>query len=225
MKKRISIGIDGPAGSGKSTVSDIIAERLGLYHLDTGAMYRTVGLYMLRCGISHTDKEAIHEMLFHTEIDVLFDENKKQHMILNGEDVTGLIRTNEVSKAASDVATVGEVREKMVALQQAIAKKYSVILDGRDVCTCVLPDADVKIFLTADPEERARRRLAELKEKGRDEGKTLEEMTEEIRYRDKQDSEREISPLKVADGAHVIDSTHMTVDEVCECIIKLAGEV
>ena len=225
MTKRISIGIDGPAGSGKSTVAEIIAKRLNLYHLDTGAMYRTVGFHMLRCGVSHTDEKAVHEMLCKMEIDVLFDEQKKQHMILCGEDITGLIRTNEVSKAASDVATVGEVRERMVALQQEIARKHSVILDGRDVCTCVLPDADVKIFLTAAPEERARRRLLELQQKGKDEGKTLEEMTEEIRYRDKQDSERKISPLKVADGAHIIDSTYMTIEQVCEQIITFAGEV
>ena len=223
--KKITIGIDGPAGSGKSTVADIIADKLGLYHLDTGAMYRTVGLKTLRCGISHTDENAVHDMLLSTDIEVKFSDDKKQHMYLDGEDVTAHIRTNEVSRAASDVATVKEVRERLVALQQDIAHRYPVILDGRDVCTCVLPDADVKIYLTADAGERARRRLTELKQKGMDSGKTLDEMTAEIISRDKQDSEREISPLRIADGAHIVDSTHMTVDEVCDVIIGFAGEV
>lgn len=225
MKERLTIGIDGPAGSGKSTVADIIAERLNLHHLDTGAMYRTVGLAMLRKGIVHTDAKGMRELLKSTEITVGFDDNKKQHMYIGGEDVTGLIRTNEVSRAASDVATVKEVREEMVALQQRIAAQYPVILDGRDICTCVLPDADVKVYLTADAKERAKRRLLELKQKGMDAGKTLDEMTEEILYRDKQDSEREFSPLRIAEGARVIDTTHMTIEEVCAEIIALAEAV
>lgn len=221
MKKNINIAIDGPAGSGKSTVASLVAERLGLIHLDTGAMYRAIGYKALEENVDTADVQAVEKMLAYTEIIVKYDD-KKQHIFVDGKDVTPCIRTNEVSHAASVVAAIPAVRLKLVELQREIADKNPVILDGREIGSFVLPDADVKVFLTASVRERARRRLNELHAKGKELDMTLDMMVEEISTRDYKDSHREFAPLTVAQGATVIDSTNMTLDDVCEKIVKLA---
>lgn len=208
------IAVDGPAGAGKSTVSKIIAEKLNFTYIDTGAMYRAVGLKFLRSGQPLTEKflEKIVE-----NIEIKLDESAK--VFLDGEEVTKKIRTPEVSKLASDVSKFGFVRKKLTELQREMAAKGSVIMDGRDIGTQVLPNADLKIFLTASLQERARRRFEELKLKNS--SVTLDDVEKEIFLRDKQDSEREIAPLAKADDAILIDSTNLSVDEVVEKILHL----
>ena len=210
MKKIIAV--DGPAGAGKSTVSKIVAARLGYTYIDTGAMYRAVALKVLQSG-----KPLSVELV--SDIDIKLDESAR--VFLDGREVTKEIRTPEVSRGASDVATVGYVRKKLTELQREMATQGSVIMDGRDIGTQVLPNADVKIFLTATLDERARRRYEELKAKGQ--SVTLDAIKLEIAARDKQDSEREIAPLKQADDAILIDSTSLTVDEVVAKILELAS--
>ena len=213
MKKVIAV--DGPAGAGKSTVSKIVAARLGFTYIDTGAMYRAVGLKFLDSGQPFTEN-FLAEIV--RDIDIKLDDKAK--VFLDGIDVTKDIRTPEVSKLASDVSKFGFVRKKLTDLQREMATKGAVIMDGRDIGTQVLPNADVKIFLTATLDERARRRFEELKAKGSN--VALDAIKTEIAARDKQDSEREIAPLKQADDAILIDSTGLTVDEVVAKILELA---
>ena len=208
MKKIIAV--DGPAGAGKSTVSKICAARLGYTYIDTGAMYRAVGLKVLLSGKSVEDVTR--------DIDIKLDEAAR--VFLDGEDVTKKIRTPEVSRAASDVAKFGVVRKKLTQLQREMAARGSVIMDGRDIGTQVLPNADLKIFLTATVEERARRRFEELKAKGI--VADFAQIVQEISLRDKQDSEREIAPLAQAEDAILLDSTHLTIEQVVEKILELA---
>ena len=203
------IAVDGPAGAGKSTVSKIIAEKLNFTYIDTGAMYRAVALKFLRSG---QPLEKIVE-----NIEIKLDESAK--VFLDGEDVTKKIRTPEVSKLASDVSKFSFVREKLTELQREMAKKGSVIMDGRDIGTKVLPNADLKIFLTASLQERARRRFEELKLKNP--SVTIEDVEKEIFLRDKQDSERKIAPLAKAEDAILIDSTNFSVDDVVNKIFNL----
>ena len=214
MKKVIAV--DGPAGAGKSTVSKIAATRLGFTYIDTGAMYRAVGLKFLNSGQPFTEN-FLAEIT--RDIDIKLDDKAK--VFLDGVDVTKEIRTPEVSKLASDVSKYGFVRKKLTDLQREMAAEGAVIMDGRDIGTQVLPNADVKIFLTATLDERARRRFEELKAKGQ--SVTLDAIKLEIAARDKQDSEREIAPLKQADDAILIDSTGLTVDEVVAKILELAS--
>ena len=214
MKKVIAV--DGPAGAGKSTVSKIVAARLGFTYIDTGAMYRAVGLKFLNSGQPFTEN-FLAEIT--RDIDIKLDDKAK--VFLDGVDVTKEIRTPEVSKLASDVSKYGFVRKKLTDLQREMAAEGAVIMDGRDIGTQVLPNADVKIFLTATLDERARRRFEELKAKGQ--SVTLDAIKLEIAARDKQDSEREIAPLKKADDAILIDSTGLTVDEVVAKILELAS--
>lgn len=211
MKKIIAV--DGPAGAGKSTVSKIVAARLGYTYIDTGAMYRAVALKVLQSG-----KDLSEELL--SGIDIKLDEAAR--VFLDGREVTKEIRTPEVSRGASDVATVGFVRKKLTELQREMAAKGSVIMDGRDIGTQVLPNADLKIFLTASVEERARRRFEELKLKGVD--ADFAQVVKEISLRDKQDSEREIAPLAQAEDAILLDSTRLTIDEVVAEILRLAED-
>ena len=211
MKKIIAV--DGPAGAGKSTVSKIVAARLGYTYIDTGAMYRAVALKVLQSG------ESLSEELV-SGIEIKLDEAAR--VFLDGREVTKEIRTPEVSRGASDVATVGYVRKKLTELQREMATQGSVIMDGRDIGTQVLPNADLKIFLTASVEERARRRLEELKLKGID--ADFAQVVKEISLRDKQDSEREIAPLAKAEDAILLDSTRLTIDEVVSEILRLAKD-
>lgn len=212
----ITIAVDGPAGAGKSSVSKAVAKALGIVYIDTGAMYRASALYAIKNGIEITP-ENMDKCLDKIDIDIAYDE-RGQRIFLNGEDVSERIREKDVSLGASDIAVIPAVRLKLVDLQRALSKKQSVIMDGRDIGTYVLPDADVKIFLTATSLERARRRCLEMSEKGID--CDLMEVQRDIEYRDKQDSSREFAPLKQADDAVLIDSSNMNFDEVVAKVIE-----
>ena len=217
--KRINIAIDGPAGAGKSTIAKIISKKLGYIYLDTGAMYRSFALFAIQNGVDTLDHEALKDLLKDFNLEIKYSDGG-QHVILNGVNVTDKIRTVEVSEGSSNVAVVPEVRFKMVDLQSDIARNNNVVMDGRDIGTYVLPDADVKIFLTASVEERAHRRYLELKEKGMSDI-SLDKIKEDIIYRDKNDSEREFAPLRKAEDAIEIDTTALSVGEVVDKIINL----
>ena len=199
-----NVAIDGPAGAGKSTVAKSVAALKNFIYVDTGAMYRAMALYFLRQGIDKTDENAINAVLDKVEITIRY-ENGAQQVILNGENVSGLIRTEEVGNMASATSVYKKVREKLVELQKDLAKKADVIMDGRDIGTCVLPDADVKIFLSASPEVRARRRWLELQEKGTPD--TYEAVLADLIARDERDSNRAIAPLRPADDAVLMQKT------------------
>lgn len=214
----LKIAIDGPAGAGKSTIAKKIAEKMKIVYIDTGAMYRAVGLAAVSAGIDPKNKEAVKGILCDIKIEIAHGDDG-QLIYLNGRDVTKEIRTPEISVAASDVAVIGEVREKLVELQRRLAEKTDVVMDGRDIGTYVLPDADVKIFLTASADERARRRYAELAGKG--EKCSLEEVKRDMEYRDKNDSGRSIAPLKPAEDSILADTTGKTLDESVDMILEL----
>ena len=216
IMKNFVVAIDGPAGSGKSSISKMICGRLPFTHIDTGAMYRAVTLEALRRNI---DVEDENQYSFVDEIEVVYKDGK---VFLNNTDVSGLIRTADVTNNASAVARVKRVREKMVEFQRGCRNYGNILMDGRDIGTVVFPDADLKIFLTATPEERALRRYKENKEAGMD--VTYETILEEIKVRDFKDSTRKISPLKQADDAFLIDSTFMSMDEVTNTIIEKINE-
>ena len=219
-RKPFSIAIDGPAGAGKSTVAKAVATELNAMYLDTGAMYRAFGLYMLRRG-AIKDKSAIIAAVDDVDITVEFIDGA-QHIFLGGEDVSDAIREPEVSMAASEVSTVPEVRERMVALQRKIAEGHDVIMDGRDIGTKVLPNATLKIYLTASVEERARRRCLELEQKGNPE--PYEKVLEDMKARDYQDTHRAASPLRPAADAVTVDTTNNTLEESVAEIRRLALE-
>lgn len=216
----MNIAIDGPAGAGKSTIAKLLAAKLGILYLDTGAMYRAVGLKALNTGVDISDEAAVEKMLSDTKIDVT-QENGVQHVYLDGNDVSSAIRENAVSKAASDISAVPCVRYKMVELQREIASRCDTVLDGRDIGTFVLPNAEYKIFLTASVEERAKRRYAELKAKGST--LTLEQIKDDIVKRDYNDSHRTLAPLKKADDATEVDTTAMSIDDVVGRIYAIIG--
>lgn len=213
MEKIFQIAIDGPSGAGKSTVAKIIASKLDIDYIDTGAMYRACGLKMVRLGIPMVEDETLKKMLDSTDIDI--DHGK---IMLDGEDVSGLIRTQEISKAASDCSAFKTVRVKMVELQQAMGSRKSVIMDGRDICKVVLPNAEFKYFITATPEERAKRRFLELQEKGN--SSSYEQILKEVNERDYNDSHREVDPLECQPDAELLDTTNMSIDEVVNHIIN-----
>lgn len=215
--KTYIIAIDGPAGAGKSTVCSDVAKELGILHLDTGATYRTLALGLLREGVDVTNEKEVTSVLDKIEISIDF-VGGKQLMYLNGEDVTSLIRTNEISQAASASSVIGSVREKLVQLQRDTAKKLSMIVDGRDVGTCVFPDAQYKFYLTADTRERARRRAKQLLEQGIE--CDFDELVAEIEERDHRDMNRPISPLRRAEDAILIDCTNMTQQEVVQTLLR-----
>lgn len=217
---RLTIAIDGPAGAGKSTIAKIIAKSLGIVYLDTGAMYRAVALKALQKGIDTLDRKGLSEMIDSTTIKIGHC-GEEQRIFLDGADVSEQIRTPEVSIGASNVASVPEVRIKLVELQRAVSKEISIVMDGRDIGTYVLPDADLKIFLTASLETRAKRRYEELIEKGND-TIAFSEVLKDIEHRDLSDSSRDFAPLAKADDAVEIDTTAMSVEEVAEKIILLA---
>jgi cytidylate kinase len=219
--KNYNIAIDGPAGAGKSTIAKSVAKKLGFIYVDTGAMYRAIGLYLLQRGISLEEEDNISEACKQVEVTIEYI-NGEQQVILNGENVTGLIRTEEAGNMASAVARFGAVRQKMVELQKKLAGSSNVIMDGRDIGTVVLPGADLKIYLTASTKVRALRRWNELKDKGID--NDITDIEEDIRKRDFQDMNREISPLKQADDAFLLDSSDLTIEEVVDKIISLFYE-
>ncbi len=218
--KKLVVAIDGPAGAGKSTVAKLAAKKLGYTYIDTGAMYRAVAWKTLQAGKDVTDALILDVV---RDIDVrLAYANGVTQVFVDGQDITGEIRTPEVSHIVSQVAALGPVREKMVDLQRRMATEGGVLMDGRDIATHVLPDADVKIFLTASIEERAQRRWKEMKEKGYD--MSLEELQKDIAARDKADSEREISPLVQADDATLLDTTGLSIDGVVARILAMCSE-
>ena len=212
----MNVAIDGPAGAGKSTIAKAIAAKMGYVYVDTGAMYRAMALYFLRAGIASSDEAKISSVVDDISVSIKYEDGA-QHVILNGEDVTGLIRTEEVGNMASASSVYAPVRSKLVALQQELAKTTDVIMDGRDIGTVVLPNADVKIFLTASVECRAKRRFDELVAKGQE--ADFDKIAKDIEERDYRDSHREISPLKQAEDAILVDSSDMTIDEVVNTII------
>ena len=213
---KINIAIDGPSGAGKSTISDIVADKLSYVHLDTGAMYRTLAYVTLKKGIKLDEEEKIVSLI---DNDFNLDMRNDGSIYCNGEDVTNKIRTNEISMAASDISKLNGVRKGLVKAQKEIAKSGGYIVDGRDICEVVLPDAKVKIYLTANPEDRAKRRLLQNKEKGID--SDYKTILEDIKKRDYQDMHREFSPLKKANDAIEIDSSNLSIDEVVNKILKL----
>lgn len=213
-----SIAIDGPAGAGKSTIAKMVAKELGFIYVDTGAMYRAMALYMIKNGIKAEESAKISATCESADITIRH-ENGEQVVYLNGENVNGLIRTEEVGNMASASSVNGDVRRKMVELQQKLAETTDVVMDGRDIGTIVLPGADLKIYLTASAEVRADRRYKELTAKGID--CDLEAIKKDIIDRDYRDMHREISPLKQADDAILVDSSDMTIKEVAERILEL----
>lgn len=216
-----SIAIDGPAGAGKSTIAKKIAKELHFVYVDTGAMYRAIALFLLRNGVKADESEKISVMCKLANVTILYEDGEQQ-VWLNGENVTGLLRTEEVGNMASSSSVHPDVREKLVELQRQLAQKSDVVMDGRDIGTHVLPNANLKIYLTASTQVRAERRYNELLEKG--EECDLDRIELDIMERDTRDMTREISPLRQAEDAIFIDSSEMTIDEVVETVVKLCFE-
>lgn len=221
----ISIAIDGPSGAGKSTISRKAAEKFGFIYVDTGAIYRTIGLATKIRGVSLDDTAAVVALLPTLEIELKYNDAGEQHMYLDGNDVSRDIRLPEASMLASKVSAIPAVREFLVDMQRGMAEKYDVIMDGRDIGTVILPNADLKIFLTADVRDRARRRYEELRAKGME--KPFDEVLAEMEKRDEQDTQRAAAPLKAADDAVLLDTSGNTleesIDEVCRLISEKMG--
>ena len=217
----INVAIDGPAGAGKSTIARAASKELGFIYVDTGALYRAVGVYCLRNGITTTDADGVGAVLNEINVELKFIDGV-QHVYLNEDDVSAEIRLPEASMAASNVSAIPSVRAFLFDLQREIAAKNNCIMDGRDIGTVVLPDAKVKIFLTADPEERAMRRFKELEEKGST--VTYQEVLDDLKVRDYNDSHREIAPLKPAEDSVVINTTGNTLEQSIELIVKTIKE-
>jgi len=212
MAKTYAIAIDGPAGAGKSTIAKRLAKELGYYYVDTGAIYRTVAYFMDLLGVSPKDADGVERYIDELTIQIEYDEEGKQHMLMNGIDVTGEIRTQDISQKASLVSAHAVVREVLLDMQRDVAKAHNVIMDGRDIGTVVLPKADVKIFLTASAEVRAKRRYDELIAKGQT--ANLEQVLKEIVQRDYQDTHREIAPLKMARDSIKLDTSDLDIEGV-----------
>ena len=222
MAKTYSIAIDGPAGAGKSTIARRLAKDLGFYYVDTGAIYRTVAYFMDLLGISPKDVDGVERYIDELTISIEYDDEGVQHMIMNGMDVTDDIRTQEISQKASLVSAHSVVRDVLLDMQRDVAKKHNVIMDGRDIGTVVLPKANVKIFLTADPEVRAKRRCDELIAKGQK--ANLPQILKEIQQRDYQDTNRPIAPLKQAKDAVKVDTSNLDIEGVVEAIKTIVKE-
>lgn len=212
------IAIDGPSGAGKTTLAKLVAKELNFTYIDTGAMYRTVGLYMVNNNIDINNEEKVVKNLNRIKIDLTYEDGV-QHIFLNKIDVSDVIRTGEIAKAGSVVSTYKKVREKLVSLQRELASVTNVVMDGRDIGTNVLKDADIKIFLTANVKVRALRRMEELKKKGII--NTKEEVEEDLKERDDRDINRKNNPLKQADDAYLLDTTNMMIDEEVKFVIDL----
>ena len=222
MAKKYAIAIDGPAGAGKSTIAKRLAKELGYYYVDTGAIYRTVAYFMDLLGVSPKDVDGVERYIDELTIEIQYDETGKQHMIMNGMDVTDEIRTQDISQKASLVSAHAVVREVLLDMQRDVAKAHNVIMDGRDIGTVVLPKADVKIFLTASPEVRARRRTDELLAKGQT--ANYDVVLKEIIQRDYQDTHREIAPLKMARDSVKVDTSGLDIDGVIEAVKAVIKE-
>ncbi|MCR5666983.1 MAG: (d)CMP kinase [Eubacterium sp.] len=216
-----NIAVDGPAGAGKSTIAKKVAAKLGLIYVDTGAMYRAIALYMIRNHVDGQKEDAVNEACEHIEVSIQYVDGEQQ-VLLNGENVNGYIRKEEVGNMASVTSSYPKVRAMLLDAQQELARKQDVIMDGRDIGTCVLPDAALKIYLTASVETRAKRRYDELVEKGA--SCDIKEIEKDIEQRDYQDMNRKISPLKQAEDAVLVDSSDMSIDEVTNTIIQYYQE-
>ena len=217
----IQIAIDGPAGAGKSTVAKEVARRLGINYLDTGAMYRAMAVAVLRRGIEISDHAKVKEALAGIKITVCYTQ-QGQRVLANGEDLTDFLRTPEATKGSSDIAVIPAVRLELVAIQREVARKYDIVMDGRDIGTYVLPDAKAKFFIVDRVEERAKRRYLELKKNGAE--RPLEQLETEIAARDKTDTEREFAPLRQAADAVLVDTTNMSIDEVVRFVMQKVKE-
>lgn len=218
----ISIAIDGPSGAGKSTVAKKCAEHFGFRYVDTGAIYRTIGLAAYKRGIDTKDRAAVVAILPELDIDLIYNENGEQRMILNGSDVSEEIRRPEISMCASNVSAIAAVRDYLTDMQRNMAKRYNVIMDGRDIGTVILPNADVKVFLTASAEARADRRYKELIKKGSN--VSYDEVLSDMKLRDEQDTMRAAAPLKAAEDAVCLDTSAMSFDESVDAVEKLIVE-
>ena len=212
MSKFVSIAIDGPAGAGKSTMAKAVAKDLGFIYVDTGAIYRTIGYHVALCGIGPKDVDGVSRLIDDVNIEIAYGDDGSQRMILNGKDVTGELRTPKMSDYASKISAMKVVREFLLDLQRDMARKHNVIMDGRDIGTVVLPQADVKIFLTASAEVRAKRRLDELVAKG-DKKATFEQVLADMKERDYRDMNRDVAPLKQAEDAVLLDTSDLTIEQ------------
>lgn len=222
MEKRCAIALDGPSGAGKSTIARAVAKRYGFVYVDTGAIYRTVGLAVCRAGIGSKDAEKVAALLPQLEIEFSYNDAGEQRMYLNGEDVSTEIRRPEISIYASDVSAIPAVRAFLLDMQRAMARKHNVVMDGRDIGTVVLPDAGLKIFITAEAETRARRREKELLQKGMP--CDFAEVLRDIQYRDHNDATRADAPLRRAEDAVLLDTTELDFDESVEAVSQLIKE-
>ena len=222
MGKTISIAIDGPAGAGKSTIARAIAKELGFYYVDTGAIYRTVAYFMDLLGVSPKDTDGVERYIDELTVGIEYDEDGLQHMIMNGMDVTGDIRTQDISQKASLISAQPVVREVLLDMQREVARQHNVVMDGRDIGTVVLPEANVKIFLTASAEVRAKRRTDELTAKGQK--ADFDKILKEIQQRDYQDTHREIAPLKMSRDSIKVDTSELNIEQVVETIRKIVTE-
>ena len=222
MAKKISIAIDGPAGAGKSTIARRLAGELGFRYVDTGAIYRTVAYFMDLWGVSPKDVDGVNRYIDELTVSIRYDEDGIQHMLMNGMDVTDDIRTQDISQKASLISAHAVVREMLLDMQRDLAAAYDVVMDGRDIGTVVLPKATVKIFLTATPEVRAKRRCDELTARG--EKANYEQVLKEIKQRDYQDTHREIAPLKMARDSVKVDTSGMNIEEVVAEIKRIVQE-
>lgn len=222
MSKIMNIAIDGPSGAGKSTMAKRLAKELGFLYVDTGAMYRTISLYAWRKGIRSDERERITALLPEIKLDMTYGEDGTQQMLLNGENVTGLIRTPEISMYTSAASAIPAVRAFLMDSQRELGRTRNILMDGRDIGTVVLPDAQIKIFLTAAPEARAERRYKELVEKG--EAVTYEEVLADVIQRDKNDSTRAIAPLRQAEDAVLVDTTHCDLEESYQLLLNTIRE-
>ena len=222
MDKKISIAIDGPAGAGKSTIARRLAADLGYRYVDTGAIYRTVAYFMDLWGVSPKDVDGVNRYIDELTVGIEYDDDGLQHMLMNGMDVTADIRTQEISQKASLISAHAVVRDMLLDMQRDMAEEYDVVMDGRDIGSVVLPKATVKIFLTASPEVRAKRRYKELLEKGQK--ASYEQVLKDVQQRDYQDTHRDIAPLKMTRDSVKLDTSAMTIDQVIAEMKKIIGE-
>ena len=222
MSKTYSIAIDGPAGAGKSTIARRLAKELGYYYVDTGAIYRTVAYFLDLLGISPKDVDGVSRYIDELTVEIVYDEEGKQHMLMNGMDVTDDIRTQEISQKASLVSAHAIVRDMLLDMQRDVAKKHNVVMDGRDIGSVVLPKATVKIFLTAAPEVRAKRRCDELNSKGQK--ADFNKVLQEIQQRDYQDTHRDVAPLKMCRDSVKLDTSELDIDGVVEAMKAIIRE-